>query len=143
MIFYQLRKEFNLINEIKVLRINFIGIRKIFKRDALIKLEKLKSDKWEPLFEISLEILGFWTKFLCVHINQKQKWNCAGKALEENENDYPRFNSKKGENEENNLIKLPDYVELMLNYRKFVKNKLKSSDFLKILLEFCNFLEKI
>ena len=108
------------------MRINFVGIRKIFQRDALINLEKLRSNKWEPLFDVSLEILGCWTKFLCVHINQKEKWNCAGKVLEENGNEYPRLNSEKGENEENNMMKLPDYVELMLNYRKFVKKKLKS-----------------
>lgn len=79
--------------------------------------------KWQNLLEISLDVLVSWTKFLTVHINKTQNWACAKNTLIENENDYPTIiNEKKNQNS----LKLPDYINLMLNYKRFVKKKLKS-----------------
>jgi hypothetical protein len=122
------------VNELRILRINFVGIRKIFKRDVFFNLQKKSYGKWDSLFEVSLEIFSNWTKFLTCYVNYTQKWNCATEALNENNNEYPDLkenqNKREGENSRKNM-KIPDYVELMLNFKKFIKKKLKCNLFFK------------
>jgi len=111
-----------------------VGIRKIFKRDVFFNLQKKSYGKWDSLFEVSLEIFSNWTKFLTCYVNYTQKWNCATEALNENNNEYPDLkenqNKREGENSRKNM-KIPDYVELMLNFKKFIKKKLKCNLFFK------------
>lgn len=128
--YYTVRKDFNLIKEIKILRIDFVGIRKILKRDAFLKIEKINPDKWETLFQISNDIFVNWTKFLTVYVNDHQRsGGSAQQVLDEAKNEYPTLMSQnesdREKKDDNEYIQLPDFVELMLNFKKYVKRKLK------------------
>ena len=125
-----IRKEFNLTNELRILRLTYVGIRKILKRDAFLKPQKKKSAKWDPLFGVSLEVFANWTKFLTVYVNEMKQWSVAKNALDEKESKYPELDSERVVKEGEREITLPDYVDLMLNFKKFVKRKLKCKFFI-------------
>ena len=128
--YYMIRKEFNLTNELRILRLTYVGIRKILKRDAFLKPQKKKSSKWGPIFSVSLEVFDYWTKFLTVYVNQMKQWSGTKNALEEKESKYPELDSARELKEGEREITLPDYVDLMLNFKKFVKRKLKCKFFI-------------
>lgn len=104
------------------MRINSVVIRKILKRDAFLKIEKKNPEKWHYFYDFSLEIIKHWFKFLSAHINYTMKWQCADKILKEEDNKFPNLS----EEEEEKNPTFPDYVFLMLNYKKFVTKKVKS-----------------
>ena len=102
----------------------------MLKRDVFVNIDKKSSKNWQVIYDVSIQIFRFWTKFLTVHINQIQHWSCAGKALHEEDNEYPSLKSI-GEDKSEEGVKLPDYVDLMINYRKYVKKKIKSKKYRK------------
>lgn len=106
------------------MRIYSIVIRKILKRDAFLKLQKENFEKWDNLYKLSLNVFNHWSQFLTIHINYRMKWQCAQNALEEKNNDYPSLSDSERKRKDS-LIKTPDYVDLMLNYNKFVRIKIK------------------
>lgn len=99
--FFPNRQEFNIINEIRILRVFFLILRKILCKAITGKKMHINIYNLSNIYDISDKVICFWFKFLTTCVNIKFDKSTFHPILIDEPNKYPTLLDNE-ENEESN-----------------------------------------
>ena len=103
MFFPNRQEPFDILNELRILRISFLIIRKIESEAIVGKKQHLNIFNLNNLYDVIDSLMAYWFKYLTTCVNLKLNKDAFQHFLLDEPNKYPSLNDNKSDEDSENL----------------------------------------
>ena len=129
--FFPNRHEFNILNELRILRITFLVIRKIHNEAIVGKKQTINIFNLNNLYDVTDSIINYWYKFLTSCVNVKLNKNIFTPLLEDEPNKYPTLKNREMGEESNDSCNEKKIIKPEYNKKNIFEKLLQRKSIFK------------